>query len=216
VRRRRPSHWRPPWPRCGPPRCCWTAATTGSCMPPPRCVLAGGATRLADATWPRARAWECAVSLSVARLPPPTGQRLLALLAADDPQVLDATLGAIAALARRSSVSRGSRFQDNVDLGSRLAVLASPLLAPYSVRARPHESAAEPAGRPGPALPPLTPLPPLLCPGTVRGCHSSPVPPSRTCPPPPSPKPSSCTSSTTSARRVTRNVGGKKPTRAAS
>lgn len=68
------------------------------------------------------------------RLAPPPAQRLLALLAVDDAQVLDATLAAVAALARRSSVSRGSRFQDTVDLGSRLAVLAAPLLAPYSVR----------------------------------------------------------------------------------
>jgi hypothetical protein len=68
--------------------------------------------------------------------PPRRAQHLTALLAATDNAVVDATLTALAALARRS-VSRGTRWHETFELGrARLPPLLQSLARAHTVRAR--------------------------------------------------------------------------------
>ena len=66
----------------------------------------------------------------------PAFQHLAALLACDQPEVVDAALGALSALVRRSSASRGSRWHDSFELSARLQPLATGLALSHAVRPR--------------------------------------------------------------------------------
>ena len=92
---------------------------------------------------------------SPGRPPPAPLQHLAALLAADDSRVVEAALKALASLVRRSSTARGSRWQDSLELASRLRPLSAGLAPPFTVRCGRGEretrsEARSPASRPPP------------------------------------------------------------------
>jgi len=72
---------------------------------------------------------------------------LAALLAADSSAVVEAALKALAALVRRSSTTRGSRWTDSLELSSRLRPLSAGLAPPFTVRCRRTVSATRADGR---------------------------------------------------------------------